>query len=45
MWYELTGGLQQVLAVFISFMFLLKLVGPEWKEVFLGLVPSKVCPV
>lgn len=31
-----------VLAVFISFAILLHLIQPEWKEVFLGLVPSKV---
>ncbi|WVN90434.1 uncharacterized protein L203_105670 [Cryptococcus depauperatus CBS 7841] len=30
-----------VLAVFISFMILLKLINPVWKDVFLGLVPSK----
>ncbi|KAE8540828.1 hypothetical protein D1P53_003192 [Cryptococcus gattii VGV] len=30
-----------VLAVFICFMVLLKLSGPVWKDVFLGLVPSK----
>ncbi|KAL7419824.1 Manganese transporter smf1 [Cryptotrichosporon argae] len=30
-----------VLAVFISFMILLHLIQPEWREVFLGLVPSK----
>ncbi|WWD16741.1 hypothetical protein CI109_101172 [Kwoniella shandongensis] len=29
-----------VLAVFISFMILLKLTSPVWKDVFLGLVPS-----
>ena len=30
-----------VLAVFVSFIILLKLVKPDWKEVFYGLVPSK----
>ncbi|WWD08657.1 hypothetical protein V865_006770 [Kwoniella europaea PYCC6329] len=30
-----------VLAVFVSFMILLKLTNPVWKDVFLGLVPSK----
>ncbi|WVW79770.1 hypothetical protein I302_101740 [Kwoniella bestiolae CBS 10118] len=30
-----------VLAVFVSFMILLKLTSPVWKDVFLGLVPSK----
>lgn len=29
-----------VLAVFVSFMILLHLVKPDWREVFLGLVPS-----
>ena len=31
-----------VLAVFASFMVLLHLVKPDWKDVFLGLVPSNV---
>ncbi|ORY29562.1 natural resistance-associated macrophage protein-domain-containing protein [Naematelia encephala] len=30
-----------VLAVFVSFMILLHLVKPDWRQVFLGLVPSK----
>ncbi|WRT65463.1 uncharacterized protein IL334_002406 [Kwoniella shivajii] len=30
-----------VLAVFVSFIILLKLINPVWKDVFLGLVPSK----
>ncbi|WVR04033.1 hypothetical protein IAU60_001032 [Kwoniella sp. DSM 27419] len=30
-----------VLAVFVSFMILLKLINPVWKDVFFGLVPSK----
>ncbi|KAL1410197.1 Manganese transporter smf1 [Vanrija albida] len=30
-----------VLAVFVSFAILLHLIKPEWREVFLGLVPSK----
>lgn len=30
-----------VLAVFVSFMILLHLIKPEWREVFLGLVPSR----
>ena len=34
--------ISQVIAVFASFMVLLKLVSPDWKEVFLGLVPSPV---
>ena len=38
----------QVMAVFVSFIILIKLVAPDWKEVFYGLVPSKVrlflCP-
>ena len=34
----------QVLAVFVSFMVLLKLVKPDWGDVFFGFVPSKVCP-
>jgi len=33
---------KQVFAVFISFVILLKLVAPDWKEVFYGLVPSRV---
>lgn len=32
-----------VMAVFISFAILLHLIQPEWREVFLGLVPSSVC--
>jgi metal iron transporter len=30
-----------VLAVFVSFMILLHLIQPPWREIFLGLVPSK----
>jgi metal iron transporter len=30
-----------VLAVFISFMILLHLIKPPWRDIFLGLVPSK----
>lgn len=30
-----------VLCVFVSFMILLHLIQPEWREVFLGLVPSR----
>ena len=32
----------QVLCVFVCFMVLLHLIKPVWKDVFFGLVPSKV---
>jgi hypothetical protein len=32
----------QVLAVFVSFIILLKLISPVWIDVFMGFVPSKV---
>jgi len=42
---HMPGVSWQVLAVFVSFMVLLRLVRPDWGEVFYGFVPSKVSRV